>query len=84
MVDHCSLKLLVSNTLFSGSHSGRPQINDESCIDPDLCKEYINKGLNDELLPVLYHKSYAQNFCKVGLFILPDLGQHEKKFLKFS
>ena len=38
-----------------------------SCIDPDLCEEYINRGLNEELLPVLlpvlHHKSFAQNFC---------------------
>ena len=35
-----------------------------SCIDPDLCEEYINRGLNEKLLPVLRHKSFAQNFCQ--------------------
>ena len=34
------------------------------CIDPDLCEEYIKKGLNEKLLPVLRHNSFAQNFCQ--------------------
>ena len=41
-----------------------PEIDDESCIDPDLCKEYIDKGLNEELLPFFHHKSWAQDFCQ--------------------
>ena len=65
---HCSLKLLAKNAIFSGSHSRRSKIYDKSCIDPDLCEEYINRGLNEELvpvlLPVLRHKSLAQNFCQ--------------------
>ena len=65
-----------------------------SCIDPDLCEEYINKGPNEEL--ELLHRSIAQNFCqghtfngcgaklastmnaKVGMFILSDPRQHSK------
>ena len=40
-----------------------------SCINPDLCEEFINRGLDEELLPVLIpvvvcHKSFAQNFCQ--------------------
>ena len=42
--------------------------NNKSCIDPDLCEQFINRGLNEEqlpvLLPVLRHKSFAQNFCQ--------------------
>ena len=41
-----------------------PYSDDESCIDPYLCEEYINNGLNEELLPVLRHKSFARNFCQ--------------------
>ena len=68
MMGHCSLKLLAKNTIFSDFHSRRSKIHDESCIDPDLCEEYINRGLNEELLPilrsVLRHKSFAQKFCQ--------------------
>ena len=43
-------------------------MHDKSCIDPDLCEEFINRGLNEKLqpvlLPVLCHKSFAQNFCQ--------------------
>ena len=38
--------------------------NDESRMEPDLCEEYINKELNEELLPVLRHKFFVQNFCQ--------------------
>ena len=52
--------------MFSGFHYGRPLFHDESCIGPDLCEEYINKGQIEGLLPVLLtllrHKSFAQNF----------------------
>ena len=45
-----------------------PKIHDKSCIDLDLCEEYINRRLNEELLPALLpalrHKSFAQNFCQ--------------------
>ena len=38
------------------------------CIDPDLGEECISRGLNEELLPVslpvVRHKSFAQNFCQ--------------------
>ena len=65
---HCNLKLLTKNTIFSGFHSRRSYVYDKLCIDPDLCEEYINRGLNEELLPVLLpvlrHKSFAQNLCQ--------------------
>ena len=38
----------------------------ESFIAPDLCEEYINKELNEEL-PVLQRKFSSQNFFKVIL-----------------
>ena len=63
-VGHCNLKLLAKNTIFSSFHSRRSYIHDKLCIDPDLCEEYINRGLNEKLLPVLRHKSFAQNCCQ--------------------
>ena len=43
-------------------------MHDESRIDTDLCEGYINKGLNEKLLPILLpvlrHKFFAQNFCQ--------------------
>ena len=37
-------------------------------MDPDLCEEYINKVLNEELLPVLLpvvrHNSLAKSICQ--------------------
>ena len=41
-----------------------PEIDDELCIDPGSCEEYINKELNWELHPILHNKSYAQDFCQ--------------------
>ena len=41
-----------------------PEIDDESCIDPDSCEEYINKEQNEELHPILRHKSFVQDFCQ--------------------
>ena len=38
------------------------EIDNKSCIDPDLCVGYINKGLTNELLSILRHKFYAQYF----------------------
>ena len=65
---NCNLKLFAKNTIFLGFHSRRSYIHDKSCINPDLYEEYINRGLNEELLlvllPVLRHKSLAQNFCQ--------------------
>ena len=29
-----------------------------------LCEEDIDKGLNEEILPVLRHESFAHNFCQ--------------------
>ena len=62
------LKLLANNPVFSGFHSGRPEIHEQWCIDPDLREEYINIGLNEELLPVLLpvlrHKSFAKSVCQ--------------------
>ena len=55
---------MAKNTIFSCFHSRRSKIHDKSRIDPDLCEEYINRGLNEKLLPVLRHKSFAQNFCQ--------------------
>ena len=58
----CPIALLLICKRFPAKSGGGG-----SCIDPDLCEEYINKELNEELLPVLRHKSYAQNFVKVIL-----------------
>ena len=62
------MKLLAKNTIFSGFYSRRSLIHEKSYIDPHLCEEFINRGLNEELLPVLLpilrHKSFAQNFCQ--------------------
>ena len=46
----CNQKLLTNNAVFSSFHSGMPYIDDESHIDPDICEEYINKELNEELV----------------------------------
>ena len=41
-----------------------PEIDDESCIDPDSFEDYINKELNKELHPILRNKSLAEDFCQ--------------------
>ena len=57
------MKLLANKAVFSRFQPGRSSINYESCIDPDFCEDFINKGLNEELLPVLRHKFFTQIFC---------------------
>ena len=64
---HCNLKLLTKNTIFQDSALEGPKL----MISHALIQIYvrnISRGLNQDLLPVLLpvlrHKSFAQNFCQ--------------------
>ena len=44
---YCCLKAMAYDSVLSDFHSlGSPEIDEESCTDPDSCEDNINEELN--------------------------------------